>query len=149
MPNNNVKHGLSKHPLYRSWTSMNDRCYNPKNKQFKNYGAVGVEVCTDWRNDFIKYFNWAICNGWEVHLQIDKDKIGNGLLYSPLTCSIITRKENLSLKKNNLYFTYQGERKTLKQLSEFSGVNYFTLRQRLLYGWEINRAINTNINKKY
>jgi hypothetical protein len=44
-------HGLSRtHPLYSTWGNMMTRCYNPKFKQFKDYGGRGIYVCERWRN---------------------------------------------------------------------------------------------------
>lgn len=39
------------HPLYRTWLSMTNRCDNPANVAYKNYGAKGVTVCERWRGD--------------------------------------------------------------------------------------------------
>jgi hypothetical protein len=47
-----TKHGLNKHELYHVWKAMKQRCYNPKNKGYKNYGARGVTVDPVWKDDF-------------------------------------------------------------------------------------------------
>lgn len=28
--------------------NMKRRCYNPKNKHYKNYGARGIKLCKEW-----------------------------------------------------------------------------------------------------
>ena len=38
----------SKHHLYGTWYGMRERCYNPKNGWFHNYGARGIDVCKRW-----------------------------------------------------------------------------------------------------
>lgn|SRR5574341_2046669 len=85
--------GGSKHPLYRVWDNMHQRCINPNNKSYSDYGGRGVSVCEEW-NDYEKFHSWALQNGWKKGLHIDKDIKGDGLLYSPNTCSIVTQKEN-------------------------------------------------------
>ena len=40
---------------YCAWTNMIQRCYNPKHKRFKSYGAKGVVVCQPWRDDFAAF----------------------------------------------------------------------------------------------
>jgi len=49
------KHGFSRSgkqkqvPEYKAWTSMFERCSNPRTPSYKNYGAIGVSVCRRWR----------------------------------------------------------------------------------------------------
>ena len=45
----NTKHGGHDHPLYQTWSSMLNRCYNPKNKSYNYYGQRGIRVCDRWR----------------------------------------------------------------------------------------------------
>jgi len=37
---------------YQSWSAMKERCYNPKNPNYKYYGARGIRVCFRWRKRF-------------------------------------------------------------------------------------------------
>ncbi len=37
-----------KHPLYHTWMAMKDRCRNPNNKAYKNYGGRGIYVDERW-----------------------------------------------------------------------------------------------------
>ena len=39
----------STHPSYSNWKAMMNRCYNIKNKRYKNYGGRGIGVCNSWR----------------------------------------------------------------------------------------------------
>jgi hypothetical protein len=41
-------HGLSRHPLYRTWASMISRCYNQRHKNYRHYGSRGIRVCDRW-----------------------------------------------------------------------------------------------------
>ena len=43
-------HLMSKHPMYKAWTGMRQRCNNPKNTAYANYGARGIKVCERWNN---------------------------------------------------------------------------------------------------
>jgi len=44
----NRSHGMSRTPVYAVWKTMHDRCRNPRNKDYKHYGALGVQVCERW-----------------------------------------------------------------------------------------------------
>lgn len=79
--------------LYKIWDSMKTRCYSPTNKDYKNYGARGIIVCPEWKNNYSAFKFWAILNGYLNNLTIDKiDNDGN---YEPSNCQWLTRSENL------------------------------------------------------
>jgi hypothetical protein len=54
-----TKHGhsreLSRRSEYRSWSGMIQRCANPRNKQWGDYGGRGISVDQRWRSDFRKF----------------------------------------------------------------------------------------------
>lgn len=37
-------------PEYRAWSSMKNRCYNRKSRDFPYYGGRGISVCERWRD---------------------------------------------------------------------------------------------------
>lgn len=87
-----TKHGGKGTRLYRIWAGMKNRCGQPESKYYKRYGARGVKVCGDWKDDFVKFRDWALLNGYINNLTIDrKDNDGN---YEPGNCQWITRREN-------------------------------------------------------
>jgi hypothetical protein len=64
------------------------RCYNPENNNYHNYGGRGIRVCDEWRQSRDAFKNWAIANGWERGLQIDR--IDNDGDYEPGNCMFTT-----------------------------------------------------------
>lgn len=48
-------HGLCDTRSHTSWIQMIQRCNNPKNPGYKNYGGRGIFVCERWRN-FINFY---------------------------------------------------------------------------------------------
>ena len=46
----NTTHGLSKHPLYRTWKSMIYRCENPNADSYENYSDHDITVCEEWHD---------------------------------------------------------------------------------------------------
>ncbi len=53
--NRSRKHGMSREPMYYAWQTMKQRCHNPRNNRFEDYGARGVTVCDRWREDFTAF----------------------------------------------------------------------------------------------
>jgi len=87
-------HGLSTTPIYHVWSAMKARCNNKLNPAFKNYGGRGISVCDEWSNDFKKFYDWAMQNGYKKGLQIDR--IDNDGHYTPSNCRYVTPFVNMS-----------------------------------------------------
>lgn len=128
--------------IHHCWMSMIDRCYNPKNSRFKNYGGRGVVVCDEWKNDYQRFLDWALLNGWKKGLQLDKDIKGDGKIYSPETCCFVTPKENANNRTNCRYYEYNGVKMSLMKICRTVNLSYEFLRGRLRNGWSIEDAIN-------
>lgn len=93
-------HNKSSHPLAYIWQAMKQRCYNPNHQEYSRYGGKGVTVCDEWVEDCGAFIDWALANGWEKGMHIDKDiTVGYGAsnkTYSPDTCIFIPAKENVA-----------------------------------------------------
>jgi len=148
----NTKHGLHKHPIYSVWEGIIDRCYNPNHNKYHRYGGRGVTVCNEWRHNPKAFYDWAIENGWQKGLSIDKDKLSPnklGIIYSPATCCFLTRKENSMYRENSRVIEYNGESMCVAQWADKYGINYATFQGRLQDGWSIEEIITIPIyNKK-
>lgn len=97
-------HGASKRgartPLYAAYKAMISRCENPKVKGYRWYGAKGISVCAEWRNDFATFRAWALANGWAKGLTLERKNPRLG--YCPENCEYITQSEN-SRRMRDLY----------------------------------------------
>ena len=66
-----MKKRVSATKLYRLWESIKARCYNPKRKDYNNYGGRGITICKEWFC-FDAFKNWALENGYNPGLEIDR-----------------------------------------------------------------------------
>lgn len=147
-----TKHGLRDHLLYGVWKSIIQRCYNPNDPGYEIYGGRGVTMCEEWRNDFKKFYDWCIENGWQKGLVVDKDILPkqNGvisLVYSPETCSIVTPAINSRNRSNTRFVAYKGVETTIGELSEMSGLSYQTIKGRIDRDWDIETALSKTQKK--
>lgn len=125
------KHGLSGTRLYRIWVHIKDRCYNKENDSYINYGARGITVCDEWKNDFESFRDWALENGYSDELSIDRIDVDIG--YCPDNCKWSTVYEQSRNKRCNNYFTHNGKTLCLTDWANELGISYSTLYSRLIY----------------
>lgn len=119
---NNIKHhtnDLSKTRLYRIYKNMISRCYNKKNKDYKFYGSKEIKMCDAWLNDFKLFYNWAMGNGYQDNLTIDR--INNNGNYEPNNCRWITQEENSRFKSTTNYITINNITKSGIQWAYYIG----------------------------
>ena len=110
-----TKHGKADSRIYNIWCGMKRRCYHTNCNTYSNYGARGITVCDEWKNDFKSFYDWSMENGYSDDLTIDRiDNDGN---YEPSNCRWITRKEqtrNRSITKTI----------PIARIAEIDGITY-------------------------
>lgn len=136
-------HGCSRTRIVNIFNEMKKRCYNPNHKWFSRYGGRGITICDEWRLNPQKFIDWAIANGYDDALTIDR--IDNDGDYSPENCRWATHKAQANNRCDNHYLTVDGETHTAKEWAEKVGVNYSTLITRLNRGWDVKKSLNMGV----
>lgn len=144
-----TKHGLSKvngkhTKLFRAWASMKQRCYNKNHASYKDYGGRGIDVCTEWREDFEAFHDWSIANGFSDDLSIDR--IDNDKGYSPDNCRWVDAKTQIRNRRNTVTYNWNGSEYTLAELGELTGINKMTIKSRLNSGATLEEALDLKVN---
>ena len=139
-----IKHGKTHTRIHRIWMAMLARCSSPGNTAYKNYGGRGITVCDEWKNSFMSFYEWAIDNGYNDTLTIDR--VDNEKEYSPENCRWATRKTQLNNTRRNHFITYDGKTLTVAQWSELLGISIHALSHRIERGWSIERAFTTPVH---
>lgn len=140
------KHGLTHKRIMRIWTNMKSRCYNPKDKAYKNYGARGIRICEEWLNDVAAFWKWSKEHGYADDLTIDRINVNGN--YEPSNCRWVDRKTQCNNQRNNHYIDYKGEMLTISQIAEKIGIPRTVINNRLYSGWDEQKAINTPYRKR-
>lgn len=146
--NHIIKHGDSRERLYSIWRHMVYRSTNPGEPNAKYYvNKLGHCVCEEWENDYFKFKEWALNNGYNDNLTLDRIDVNKG--YSPDNCrwsDIVTQNNN---KSNNRLITYNSETKTLSEWARDTGIRPETISDRLSRGWTVGQALNFEYKKKF
>lgn len=140
-------HGLtynlngSKTKLYRVWSSIKERCFKPKCKSYKDYGARGITVCPEWL-DYKIFHAWSLENGYREGLSLDRKD--NDKNYCPENCRWVTSKVQARNTRTNKIVEVFGEKMCLAEAVEkYSECTYDTVRIRIKRGWNPEKAILT------
>lgn len=133
------KHG----PTLQTWRNMRDRCNNPKNNNFHNYGGRGITVCKRWNDSFEAFLEDM--GRKPDGLSIDRqDNNGN---YEPGNCRWATQKQQMRNTRANVVYEYQGVELCISELAERVGLAPQVIAKRLDSGWSLERATSTPLGE--
>lgn len=90
-------HGMTNTPEFRAWNSMKQRCNNPNDKNYHNYGGRGISICDSWLDSFENFYS-------DMGKRPDNhsiDRLDNDGNYCPENCKWVTMFEQNCNKRNN------------------------------------------------
>lgn len=135
---------LDKDRLYGVYKGMKRRCYNPKEHEYERYGGRGIKICDEWLNDYGAFRTWAMANGYQQGLTIDRiDNDGN---YCPENCRWATRKEQNNNTSQNRRISFDGLTLTVTEWAKKIGITQQALQKRL-NNWSLERALTEPRNE--
>ncbi len=124
-------HGMSKHPAYRSWMDMKQRCVNKKNKFYDSYGGRGIRVCDEWKS--FDRFWLDLGESWFPGAQIGRiDNDGN---YSKHNCRWETAEQQQNNKSNSLIVATPDGPMTASQAAKKYGLTFSCILHRHRSGY--------------
>lgn len=144
-----TRHGyarvLNHHPIYRTWNKMTQRCSNPKDGAYPNYGGRGIKVCKRWLT--FENFLDDMKPSWKEGLTIERVDSNKG--YHKSNCRWATRKEQQRNRRNTRFITFKGQTKALTEWAEIYGINRTKLRWRfVVMKWPIEKALTHSPAKR-
>lgn len=128
--------------LYNIWYAIKRRCFCKKDKGYKNYGALGIDMDEKWKNNFMSFYKWSIDNGYKKEKKIKNnlltiDRINNEKGYYPNNCRWVGYEIQSINRRNNHKLIYENKKLTIKEISTKLNISYMTL---------YNELTRTNFN---
>lgn len=132
-----------KNRLYRIYKNMKQRCLNANDPHYHNYGGRGISICDEWLNDFDVFCDWALANGYDDSLTIDR--INNNGDYKPDNCRWTDMHSQSRNKQTNINITIDGTTKVLRDWCLDNGIRPVTAQQRIYRGWSGEDSIASKV----
>ena len=122
---------------------MKRRCYNKHNEHFDRYGGRGIIVCDEWKTDFMNFYDWAMSNGYDDKLSIDR--INNEGNYEPSNCRWANQKQQIVNSTAAIKCSLGGNIVSLSDIADILGVSFKRIR-RIVYmlnnGYDMNEILS-------
>ena len=122
-----------KERLRSIYYGMKQRCYNEKSINYKYYGGRGIRICDEWLESFDNFYQWAIVNGYNNELTIDR--IDSNKDYSPDNCKWSTKKEQAYNRSMSVELTLNGRTMYMTEWAEELEIDKKILSWRYNNGW--------------
>lgn len=133
-------HGQTRSGLHSIWRHMINRCTDPKDRAYPDYGGRGISVCQRW----LAFENFVADMLPSRKPSLTLERNNNDGNYEPANCRWATRSEQADNRRMAITLTFSGKTQTIARWAEEIGINYQTLWTRLqVERWSVERALTT------
>lgn len=136
----NYSHGKADKPIYRIWRSMMQRCYDKNSHAYSRYGARGISVCERWQ-DFEKFY----ADMGDRPEGMSLERVDNDGDYSPENVVWAGAKAQARNRRSTVYLEHDGQRKSMAEWAEETGVKIATLWARVNRGMPVDIALTKGV----
>ena len=147
-PSTNLRHGHASRkasPEYICWSSMIQRCTNPKHASYKNYGGRGVSVCERWASSFDSFISDM---GRKPSSSHSIDRLDGNLGYTPENCRWATPSQQANNRRGNVRLKLHGVEMLVIEAARQYGIPERTLYRWVRDGKDVELAINLREAKR-
>ena len=130
-------HGMTHMPTYSTWRNMINRCHNPNNPRYADYGGRGITVCRRWRHSPRTFLADMGIRPKSKSL----DRIDNDAGYCPSNCRWATRTEQANNARSNIKIAIGAQTYTLAEWCRITGIKKGTVYSRRYLGWAPDKAL--------
>lgn len=136
-------HGMTGSPTYKSWDAMRQRCVNPNDRDYADYGGRGIAVCERWQTSFSAFASDMGMRPAGMTL----GRIDNNGAYEPGNCRWETVQQQNNNRRSSRSLTAKGRTQTLAQWAREIGVSRALLRYRVEAGWPPEQVVDPIVNR--
>jgi AraC-like DNA-binding protein len=138
----NRTHGRTGTAEYMIWQAMKRRCENPNTTDYIGYMKRGITICKRWK----KFENFLADMGPRPSKDHSIERLDNNGSYTPKNCVWATDHKQTRNKRNNRWFTFEGETLCLSDWARKLGIKRSTLERRIrTYGWPLEKALGVHL----
>lgn len=136
---------IGKEKEYRSWRSMQTRCFNPNHEAYTRY--KNKTICDRWLGpDGFQHFYEDMGPRPDRYTL---DRIDNNEGYYPENCRWTSIKKQGNNRGDNVRLTFNGETLTMSEWSDRLGVKYTTIHERIRRGMSVEQALTQKVQTKH
>ena len=119
------RHGFRYTSEYGIWSSMKQRCLNPKNSRFEDYGGRGIFICQPWAEDFLNFYRDM---GPRPSIKHTIERKNNDDGYYKENCKWeLSEVQQLNTRRKEILIEIFGGIHSLRSLSKLTGIKRTTL----------------------
>lgn len=133
-------HGQSRTRTYDKWKRMRQRCLNPANKDYHNYGGRGITICGEWA----KFENFLADMG-DAPPELTLERVDNNKGYCKANCVWATTLTQNRNKRSAVYLEFKGERLSIADWTRKLGLKHKLLYLRLRKGWHLEKCLTSKL----
>ena len=123
-----ITHGQTDSRLYKVWINMKQRCNNSNATGYSRYGGRGIAVSAEWEESYEVFADWAMNNGYQDDLTIDR--IDNDKGYEESNCRWVTHMVQNGNTRKNIMVEHHGQTHHLTEWSRILDIPESTLYMR-------------------
>lgn len=133
-----VQGGLSrKHPLWKRWQQMLERCSNPNHNRYASYGGRGIKVCDRWKS--FPLFLEDVERSYKAGKTIDR--VNNDGDYEPSNFQWASLSQQARNKQKTPVIDTKWGKITVAEASQKCGLSPQCIRYRIKAGWPQHRLL--------
>ena len=134
-------HGMSHTKEYRCWTAIRQRCENPNDSGYCDYGGRGIAVCDRWQKFTKFYEDMGECPEPKTQYSIERLDVNVG--YEPGNCTWLLNELQGKNTRSTIRLTHEGKTKTIHQWAKETGLPCEVIRSRVTRRWSAEKILTT------